>query len=475
MSSSNPPPTPPEQLTPDEDDTQPLEPYPEISYNTNSNQHQPSPQSLQPISDRSSDEFEVPEFDEGRNFDQDEIFNSFFNSADNDVQDAATSANTSISTDMPSQEFRSLVEPFGPLPSAAVDAATGNSLNTLMSYTPIERTRTPRSDWLQNDDDLSKELTKRLGSKQHLGNIETTELHTNFLRHCCEACIYQGQGQSIQKERAIAHAVHGFNAIIKRQPDCSLTTLNNMVFLLDQYGHMDLAQYILFRVDSVGPERLPHNIISETIRFKRSIPEPGQRPSYDILSLRSVVEKVEKFSTKDSHLVLTAKYNLAWALLEMKEPGEALSMLRDLRIACERVFGRYQFQTIMCVATLARAYLMEDEANAVSAELLIDEVVAPRVEKVFSPSHPFYHESKNRQALFKLKLASLNVEPTKTELYWAEGERLLRDVLIWRGNELGMVNPQTQRTLRVLKYWLKERGRVDVAEGLMDWIRDRLV
>ena len=318
MSSSNPPPTPPEQLTPDEDGTEFLEPQPDFSQNVNLNQYQPSPKSLQPVSDRSSDESGMPDTDEGPSFDRDTVFDSFLNSVGDDVQDASTLAHASGSQPVPSPEFRSLMGPFSPVPSAAEDVATGRTLNTLMSYTPIERIWKPPTGWLQNDDDLSKELTTRLGSKQRLGNVETTELHTSFLRHCCEACIYQGQGQPIQKERAIAHAVHGFNAIIKRQPDCSLTTLNNMVFLLDQYGHMDLAQYILFRVDRVGPERLPHNIISETINFKASIPVPGQQPLYDIPSLRMVVEKVEGVVTKDSQLVLTAKFNLGMGfLLEM--------------------------------------------------------------------------------------------------------------------------------------------------------------
>ena len=61
---------------------------------------------------------------------------------------------------------------------------------------------------------------------------------------------------------------------------------------------------------------------------KTTIPKPGQDPSYDLQSLRGVVESAQigaqAAGLQDSHLVLSSQYNLAWALLEMKQFDEAL-------------------------------------------------------------------------------------------------------------------------------------------------------
>ena len=377
-------------------------------------------------------------------------------------------------------EFQDLMGPFQQQASASVEAPQQNhSLNSMLSYTPpVHGWQTSRSPAIATEE-LTREITERLGTRQELKNPEASVLNTNFLRHCLEACVYQGQEKRPQREAAIQRAVAAFHDIVTgMQSDCSLTALSNMLFLLDLYGQKGLAQLILSRVDQVGLERCPGNIISETIRFKRTIPKPGQDPIYDLPSLHRVVESAQAGARaaglQDSHLVLSAQYNLAWALLEMKQFDEALALLIDIRPSCERVFGLHQVQTIMCVATLARAYLQKDKSNAIAAEALIDEVVAPRVKKAFSKNHPFYWESENRQALFKLRLAQWNIHPESTEQYWNEGEKMMRRVLLWRIDELGLNNPQTTRTLNVLKHWLGERGKEAEADQLVLMLESQL-
>ena len=378
-------------------------------------------------------------------------------------------------------EFQDLMGPFQQQASASVEAPQENhSLNSMLSYTPpIHGWQTSRSPTIATKE-LTREITERLGTRQELKSPEASVLNANFLRHCLEACVYQGQKKRRQREAAIQCAVAAFHDIVSSTThcDCSLTALSNMLFLLDLYGQKALAQLILSRVDQVGPELCPGNIISETIRFKRTIPKPGEDPTYDLPSLRRVVESAQTGAQaaglQDSHLVLSSQYNLAWALLEMKQFDEALKLLIDLRPSCERVFGLHQVQTIMCVATLARAYLCKDKSNAIAAEALIDEVVAPRVKKAFSKNHPFYWESENRQALFKLRLAQLNIHPESTEHYWNEGEKMMRRVLFWRIDELGLNNPQTTRTLNVLKHWLGERGKEAEADQLVLMLESQL-
>lgn len=364
-------------------------------------------------------------------------------------------------------EFSSLVAPFGESQAVESEARGTHSLNSMLSYTaPVDGWQTSTIPQ-EATRELAEEIARRLGTNQQLRDVEATQLNTNFLRHCCEACIYQGQQKLSERQAAINCAVESFSAIIARQPDCSLTALNNMVFLLDLYGQKLLAQEILRCVDQVGSVRLPDNIISETIRFKLTIPKPDQTPEYDLLSLRRVVETCRTYAQAGPQLLLTSQFNLAWALLEMKQHNEALGILRDLHPECENVFGLHQAQTIMCVATLARAYLTKDPPNARTAEALINEVVTPRVQAAFAPSHPFYWEAKNRQALFKLKLAELNAHSESTEKYWEEGKALLIQVLLWRGTELGLSNPQTARTFDVLKCWLEKRGELHEAENII--------
>lgn len=361
-------------------------------------------------------------------------------------------------------EFQNLIGPFRQNTVVEPTVHEETSLNSMLSCTA------PIDGWQQSPDpekaakELSEEIARRLGRGHQLGDKEATDLNTNFLRHCCEACIYQGQQRWLERQTAINSAVESFSAIIWNQLDCSLTALNNMVFLMDLYGQKMLAHDILQAVDKAGPMIL---VISETIRFKQSIPKPRQTPNYDLPSLRQVVELCRGCNGTGPQLLLTAQYNLGWALLEMKQPDEAASILRDILPACESVFGRCQVQTIMCVATLARAHLEKTPPDAVYAESLINESMAPRVRAVFAQSHPFYWEAKNRQALFKLKLAELNVKPECTESYWKEGMALLSEVLEWRVKQFGTNNPVTGRTYRVLKHWLEQRGELHELQNLV--------
>ena len=136
--------------------------------------------------------------------------------------------------------------PFQQHESAPVESNSGASQSEqhAVVYAAIRGWQTSSSPSIATEE-LTREITERLGSRQELKDPEASGLNANFLRHCLEACVYQGQKKWTQREAAIQRAVATFHDIVKMQFDCTLTALSNMLFLLDLYGQKGLAQVIL--------------------------------------------------------------------------------------------------------------------------------------------------------------------------------------------------------------------------------------
>ena len=373
--------------------------------------------------------------------------------------------------------------------------------NSRLSITPLIEVPCPALQSGSGSQQADLFVKKVLGQNQELQDGCSSDCIKAFLRHCCEAMFHHNR-QDIQAcDFSINAAVQSYNHIIERHFEWTLTTLNNMLFLLQLYGHHLLAENILASIYHwITVPGGSDFAIARTIAFKMDLPMPPQRPSYDLDMLRSICYELAQTSSAESPLCLTAQFNLAWASLEMatsikiphqsddsalqdarraleqqrvKALQEPRRILEGIRSACERVFGPFQIQTITCLATLARVYLNTNQG--VMAELLINDVTT-RVEGSFPKTHPLYWESKNRQALFTMKLAEMDVRPDRTNEYWNRGESLLRDVLVWRAGDsgLGMSNPQTARTIEALKHWLRQQGRMMEAENVSGWLVEKL-
>ena len=399
-----------------------------------------------------------------------------------------------------SSVFDAVVDSFAPGFEFGLEGYDFSFCNSQLSITPI-------ADYPANDF-----VSKALGSNQEVKDACSTGCIKAFLQHCCEAMFYynrqddknsQFANQSL--DLAINAAVQSYNHVVLWHFEWSLTTLNNMLFLLELYGQRLLAWQILTGIHAGlmvlgGPAFATARTIAQTVAFKIDILCPKETPNFDLEILGGICDELAQKTIPESPLVLTAQYNLAWASLEMaistkipqssqdpvleetrrireQERDQALQkprfILESIRSACERIFGPFQIQTITCMATLARVYLTMKECTM--AELLIDDV-AKRVEQSFSRTHPLYWELKNRQALFTLSIAKSNVRPDRTNEYWHRGENLLRDVLVWRASDsgLGKSNPQTARTMEVLKHWLKQQSKLTEAENVSGWLDEKL-
>ena len=378
-----------------------------------------------------------------------------------------------------------VVDPFMPYADFGPAIYTDPSFwNPRLSVTPAIEDPCQASQERSSNQQAETLVRRALGSNQELKDACSSGCIKAFLEDCCEAMFHHNRQDEQACSTCIDAAVQSYNHIIERHFEWTLTTLNNMLFLLQLYGQKLLAEDILTSIYAWITMQGSEYAIARTIAFKKDMPKPTEQPNFDLDMLRSVCDEFAGPSTAESPLLLTAKFNLAWASLEMattikdaQQRGQALQVPRDIlegiRSACERVFGPFQMQTITCMATLARVYLNTNQG--IMAELLINDVTR-RVEGSFSRTHPLYWELKNRQALFTMKLAEMDVRPDRTNEYWERGENLLRDVLVWRASDsgLGMSNPQTARTIEVLKHWLKQQGKMMEAENVSGWLVEKL-
>ncbi|RMZ79280.1 hypothetical protein DV737_g3500, partial [Chaetothyriales sp. CBS 132003] len=345
--------------------------------------------------------------------------------------------------------------------------------NSMMSVTP--ELYFPKSDYAPGESQLmiAAKVTQMLGCVQESEELGHHTRTQQFLRKCCEACIYLGQYCTAEGEQSINYAGQIYEHILIHEPVESLTVLNNLRALFDAYGHRMVTDKIFaVALKTAEVREGVDSPITQSIQFVSSIPEQGSKipPAYDILMLKHIHKQFADAVGRLSKLALTAQFHVAWALAEMEQFDEAKEILMHLQLPCETVFGPCHIQTIGCVATLARVY--HATGQGISAERLLRETVITRVEERFQKSHPYLWEAKNRQALFLIKLAKGESAPRK-QLLEKKAEDILWEILELRIRDLGASNPRTTITFHALRRLLLRQNRTDQANGLYQWCNDR--
>ena len=305
---------------------------------------------------------------------------------------------------------------------------------------------------------------------------------SEFIRYCCEACVYAGQEEEdgvriaslvALRHRAINSATYAFGKVTSSQHfSDSLHLLSFMRIMLSEYGHDDLARTILQSLEGVVDSPLTHSgmVVCRTIRFMsattdwRDADHRYWRQETDRISRDAVATLGDK-----SKLAVSAQYNRAWVMLEVDDNEKALEVLNNGRASCESVFGINHPQTIAWLSSQARALLYTQ--NGTSARTLLEESVETRVEKAFTRSHPLYWSTKYRQGCYLLRIADLNLEvdPTERQRCWDSGTDLLRQVAVWRAATLGLENAQTATVLKWLGKYLQKQGKHNEAANVRQW------
>lgn len=320
----------------------------------------------------------------------------------------------------------------------------------------------------ENGKQTEIKISAMLGTKQDLRDSPLRF----FLMQCCAAAVWYGQNDSRRTDSALQTATTAFARIAMNHYTYSLMILNNMRVLLDSYGHKDIIQHILRKQQDsviqdsvdVDDQRKPF-VIREAIGFMLDTFEWRSDQAQEHVSrVRDICSNAMQTAGETSPLAISASYNLAWVLLEADEDEEALTILRTHKAHCETTYGLYQIQTITWIATLARAHRKVNDQ--VTAESLMEETVAVRVEKAFSKEHPLYWEIQFRRGLFMMNFANSGCAGGRTEECWDSGETLFRNTLQWRKTNLGSNNPKTGIAWEWLNYCLRLRGKTDDANEL---------
>jgi len=284
-----------------------------------------------------------------------------------------------------------------------------------------------------------------------------------FLTHCIYRCICLSQDSDRFEGDAayfLEAAVQNFRNMLQHSPGECFTTLSNLVTLFECYGQRAVAMDILKHLRRVTTgHRGADDPLTETIGFMTAIPTRDRegKPQHNLDNLEKICREASKVFPEDERPALTARFNLAWANLEMGHFHRARDMLVGLRFPCEQRFGANHMQTISCIATLARALLHCGQLD--SAECLIREVVCVRVREIFPKDHPYLWEAMNRHAIFLLKLASADESQPQRDDYVQHAEILLREVVVNRYRVLGPTNERSTSSFRRLRDLLQQEGK----------------
>lgn len=344
------------------------------------------------------------------------------------------------------------------LPVAMAQRIDPRRLNGLLSNSPLQTHLGP--------DALAKRIDEMFSKMEAVGRDAVAQSRVAiFLRHCCAATIYGGQGYQHQRQASIGDAVDAFRQILFSNPWDSLTTLNNMYALLGMYGHriviLDILAAVGHAVDQFVEIHGRSNcalVVQSVLHFMTTIPETGTRPAYEVESLAQMEQLAVSSFADRREFALSAAYIHAWGLLEMKRNAEALQKLNELRPECEEVFDYGQFQTICWLATLARAYAANGR-NKMAANTYRD--VAGRIARYFSASHPQYWDSVYRQACYDRRVIDDCDDVDRQRQGWLSVAHDMRHTLKWRAEVLGPVNPLTLQNFRALRGVLKKLQKVD--------------
>lgn len=299
---------------------------------------------------------------------------------------------------------------------------------------------------------------------QWLGKFEPVAADTQsqfritlFMQRCCAAAIYSGQADKYERKRweSIALAGTAFGSLLSQSAWDTLTALVQMFIILGMFGHYYVVQDILEVANdavngrSTGTETPSYvTVLSLALRFLRSIPKPGTKPSYNLQDLAQMEQLATQSFQDRPQFQLTATYLYAWALLEMKEYPEALQKLNNMRDDCEEVFGRGALPTINCIGTLARA-LARNRKHKAAASTYRD--VNARIQEYFDPEHPQCWDARYRQAIFDRESFALEPNLELRRIQYLNVATTLQETLEWRCEVLGESNPQVLQNFNALR------------------------
>ncbi|KIX93503.1 uncharacterized protein Z520_10681 [Fonsecaea multimorphosa CBS 102226] len=324
----------------------------------------------------------------------------------------------------------------------------------------------------------------RFGDNTHSRQLNDKSLSADFVMYCLYWLICAGQNQNdarIQNktEWYWTTAQFSFLCMLTNEScpagEC-LGALSIVSVLFDCYGQWERLSELLTKCDELTKNHCGlDNPLTMTIEFKKNMLSGGAGcPPHDIARLSYIVTQMSIGFSESSAPALTARYNMAWAMLENELKKEvrapenfepARRELLDLTRQWEQ-YGDDRIETIMAAATLARATFYCGDAEG--AEAIIVQSVLPRVRKNFPEQHAYSWEAKHRHAFFLFQLAKRETGARKS-IHLQLGEQLLREVVRNRHRILGESNPKSTHSFQLLRDILKAQGRMLDADTLSEW------
>lgn len=326
----------------------------------------------------------------------------------------------------------------------------------------------------------------RFGDHTHSRQLNDGSQSGQFVTNCLFWLICVGQNDPQFQEQASYHlnsALISYLCMVQNLvspgEEC-LGALSVVAALFDCYGQWERLSELLTRCEEVTKIHLPgDNPLTMTIAFKKNMLQHkgGSGHFHDVPRLREVYHQMLVQFPKSPGPALTARYNLAWAMLEnelkkdVKNCEQARQELQNLTAQCDAHFGPDRIETIMAAATWARATFKCGRVE--EAEDIIARMVFPRVRKNFPENHPYIWEAKHRHAFLLFQLAKK--EPgSRGSSHLLLGEHLLREVVRDRHRILGDSNPKSAQSFRLLRDILLEQGKVAEAYSLWQWCQREL-
>jgi hypothetical protein len=331
------------------------------------------------------------------------------------------------------------------------------------------------------------DMHRILGDQIHSPQLKDGSLPAYFVMYCLYWLVCSGQDDvafQANGERYLNSALTAFLCMLTNAyapaEEC-LGALSVVAVLFDCYAQHERLHELLLRCDELTKKHYNEdNPLTRTIEFMGNMLAGPKCPPHNIPRLAQIVEDMRVIFPQSLRPALTARYHLAWAMLEneLKKGGkgsEAFEPVRqyleDLTTQCELHFGPDRIETIMAAATLARAtFNCED---GIGAEHILSQSVMPRVRRNFVESHPYVWEAKHRHAYFLYQLAVREDDASKfARLQLCE--HLLRQIVPARCRILGESNPKSRNSFQLLKDTLKAQGRDYEAGTLSEWCQREL-
>jgi hypothetical protein len=328
----------------------------------------------------------------------------------------------------------------------------------------------------------------RFGDHTRSAQLNDDSPSAKFVQYCLYWLICVGQEDAQCQQDAIYHmdmAKWFFLNTIQAGDtpgEACLGALSVVTTLFDCYGHSERLIEMLTCCDEVSKKHLGFdNALAMTIAFMKNMLDhsQGSSPRHDLEQLRQVCVRIQYDYPRSPAPWLTARYNLAWAMMENELKKDqtqrnfypAKRELEELTRLCEAHLGPCRIESIMAAATLARATMQSGEGNR--AEEIIADVVLPRVRENFPEDHPYTWEAKHRHAFLLYDLSRR--EPTSnSRSRLQQSEQLLREVVPHRQRILGESNPKTAHSFLLLKKVLEKQGKTGEANSLEKWCQLQL-